>query len=165
MMNDSKEKPADYQQALDDVEQGQYPDALELIQSYLKKSPDDPEALNDAGTILWCQGCAEEALPYLEKARQLGGDSPEILWNSFEIYLSMQRGQEAVKLFDDMERLGILHVDILNRAAKVLIDSGNLADALTTLERSLAIEPEQKVLEPMVQVVRHKMEAQQDPAV
>ena len=165
MTSESKEKPEKYQRALDWAEQGQYPEALDFIQSYLETSPDDAEALNDIGTILWCQGHSNEALPYLEKARQFGHNSPEILWNLFEIYLSMQRGLEAVKLFDDMERLGILQVDILNRAATVLIDSEDLPEALSTLERSLTVEPQQAILEPIVQVVRHKLEARKASVV
>ncbi|MCF7972296.1 MAG: hypothetical protein K9N55_00615 [Phycisphaerae bacterium] len=161
MTEESKEKPEEYQRALDAAEQGHYPEALAFIQSYLETSPRDAEAINDAGTILWCQGHSHEALSYLEKARQLGHNSPEILWNLFEAYLSVGRGLEAVKLFDDMERQGILHVDILNRAATVLIDSGNLPDALATLERSLALESRQAILEPIVEIVRHKMAVQQ----
>lgn len=162
MTTESKEKPEQYQQALDWAEAGEHDKALEYVQSYLEGRPDDAEALNDAGTLLWGQGRSEEALAYVEKARQLEADSPAILWNLFEIYLSMGQGTDAVKLFDDMERQGILQVDALNRAATVLIDSGDLSDAMSTLNRSLALEPRQAVLEPIIEVLRHKQGAAQE---
>ncbi len=162
MTSGSEKKPAKYQQALDWAEAGQYPKALELIQSYLADMPNDAEAMNDAGTILWCQGLSKDAMTYLEKARQLEPDSPAILWNLFEAYLSQAQGKDAIGLLDDMARLGILHVDILNRAATVLIDAGELSDALSTLNRSLAMEPGQTLLEPIVEVVRHKQSVVQE---
>jgi tetratricopeptide (TPR) repeat protein len=165
MTSGLEKKPEKYQQALDWAEAGQYPKALEFIQSYLEDAPDDAEALNDAGTILWCQGRSGEALPYLERARQVDADSAAILWNVFEIHLSLDQGTDAIKLLDDMERLGILQVDILNRTARVLIDSGDLLDALSILNRSLAMEPCQALLEPIVEVLRHKLGVSQETVV
>jgi tetratricopeptide (TPR) repeat protein len=165
MTSGSKKKPQKYQQALDWAEAGQYPKALEFMQSYLEDVPNDAEALNDAGTILLCQGLSKEALTYLEKAWQLDADSPAILWNLFEAYLSQSQGMDAIQLVDDMERLGVLQVDILNRAATVLIDSGELSVALSTLNRSLALEPGQTILEPIVEVLRHKQSMCQEAAV
>ena len=157
-----KEKRKEYQEALDWAEAGEHGKALGFIQSYLEDMPDDAEALNDAGTLLWGQGLSKEALVYVEKARQLEADSPAILWNLFEIYLSLDQGTDAIKLFDEMERLDILQVDALNRAATVLIDSGELPDALSTLNRSLALEPRQAILEPIIEVLRHKQSMSQE---
>ncbi len=162
MTSGTEEKPDKYQQALDWAEAGEHSKALEFIQSYLEEVPDDSEALNDAGTILWCQGLSHEAMPYLERAWQLDADSAAILWNLFEVHLSLQQGTDALKLLDDMERLGILQVDVLNRVASVLIDSGDLSDALSTLNRSLALEPCQALLEPIVEVLRHKQSVNQE---
>ncbi|MCP4450907.1 MAG: tetratricopeptide repeat protein [Planctomycetes bacterium] len=165
MTSGTEKKPEKYQQALDWAEAGQYPEALGFIQSYLEGEPNDAEALNDAGTILWCQGLSKEALAYLEKAWHVAADSPAILWNLFEAYLAQGQGADAAQLFDDMERLGILQVDILNRAATVLIDSGELSVASATLNRSLAMEPGQTLLEPIVEVLRYKQSTCQEAAV
>ena len=165
MTSESKETSKKYQLALDCAEQGQYAEALDSIQSYLDETPDDAEALNDAGTILWCQGLSNDALTYLQKARQVAVDSPEILRNLFETYLSLGLGKDAASLFDELERTKILHVDMLNRTATILIDAGDLSEALSALKRSLALEPGQKILEPIVDVVRYKMEAQQQSVV
>jgi predicted Zn-dependent protease len=165
MTSGTEKKPEKYQQALDWAEAGQYAKALEFIQSYLEDVPNDAEAMNDAGTIQWCQGRSTEALTYLEKAWQLDNDSPAILWNLFETYLSQSQGTDAIGLLDDMERLGILQVDILNRAATVLIDSGDLSEALSTLNRSLAMEPGQTLLPPIVEVLRHKQSMREESVV
>lgn len=165
MDSQSKEKPEKYQQALDRAEAGQYAEALGYIQSYLRDVPDDAEALNDAGTILWCQGASEEALTYLKKAWQLDQDSPAILWNLFETHLSLGQGAEAIALYDDLERLDMLQMDMLNRAAAVLIDSGDLSDALSTLDRSLAMESRQELLHPIVEILRKKQTVSQHTVV
>jgi len=62
-----------------------------------------------------------------------------------------------MKLFDDMERIGILNADVLNRTADILLNEDNLADALKMLYRSLELSPDQEILQPMIEVIRHKM--------
>jgi predicted Zn-dependent protease len=154
MTSERNEKPEKYQQALDWAEAGEYSKALAYIQSYLEDAPNDVEAMNDAGTILWCQGLSEEALTYLEKAWRQEKASPAVLWNLFEIHLSLAQGKAALQLLEDMERLDILNVDVLNRLATVLIDAGELSEALSVLNRSMAMNAGQTRLQPILDVVR-----------
>ncbi len=79
------------------------------------------------------------------------------MWNLVEAYLGAGRADEAARLFDDMERLGILHSDILNRTANVLLAQDNKAGAIEMLHHSLRIAPDQKILGPMIDVIRSKM--------
>ena len=44
----------EYYQAVELAESGHYEQALQQMQSYLKDHPNDGEALNDTGTILFC---------------------------------------------------------------------------------------------------------------
>ena len=150
-------KPDDYQKALDLAENGRHEEALEHIQEYLTSSPNDAEALNDTGAILHCLGRSDEAINHLVKARNLQPDSAEIIWNLFETYLAVGKATEAMGLFDDMERMNILHADMLNRTANILISENNLSDAVKMLNRSLELSPDQEMLHPMIETIRHKM--------
>ena len=156
--NDALGKTNDYRKALELAEAGSYEEALACIQEHLGSAPNDAEALNDTGTILLCMGCSDEAINHLKKARSLQGDSAEIVWNLVEAYLAVGKAKEAAELFDDMEQMGILNADVLNRTANVFLNENNLADAVKMLRRSLEISPNQEILHPMIEVISHKMD-------
>lgn len=146
-----------HQKSLELAEAGKYQEALACIQEHLCTAPDDAQALNDAGAILYCLGRSGEAIDHFVKARNLQGDCADILWNLVEGYLAVGRVKEAVQLFDDMERMGILKAEVLNRAANAFLAQDNKAGAIEILQRSLEISPEQKILQPMIEVIRSKM--------
>jgi len=139
-----------YQQGLELAEQGKYQEALECIQGYLRVSPNDVEALNDAGAILYCLGRTNEAINHFIKARNLKPESGEIMWNLAEAYLAEGQAAEVIPLFDDMQQMGIINPDVLNRTATVLINQGDKSNAIEVLLHSLQIWPEQQVLKPML---------------
>lgn len=155
--NDAVGSLDDYQKVQELAEKGGHEEALEYIQGYLSSSPDDAEALNDAGAILYCMNRSEQAVEYFLKARNFQPDAPEIIWNLAETYLATGKATEAMELFDDMGRLGILNADLLNRTAEVLLNEGNLDDALEMLHRSQELLPGQEILQPMIEVICHKM--------
>jgi len=145
-----------YHRGLKLAEAGKYQQALELIQQHLSSAPDDAEALNDAGAILHCLGRSAEAVDYLLRAKKHKADSAELIWNLVEAYLSQGRANEALLLFDQMERMQILNPDLLNRAANVFLEQDNKSEAIEMLLRSLQIFPEQEILKPMIEVIRSK---------
>jgi hypothetical protein len=146
-----------YEQSKVLVEAGEYDKALECIDKHLASFGDDVQALNDAGVILHCQGRSCEAVDYLVKAREVDADSKQVLWNLTEAYLGMQRADLAVSLFEEMEAKGILNFDVINRTASMLINNGDKAEALEVLLTSMRLWPvQQKVLEPMMEVVKNK---------
>lgn len=151
------EKPREYLEALELAEAGKSEEALACIQEYLASSPHDAEALNDTGAILFSLGYTEEAINHLVKARQLYPDAAEILWNLAETYLAIGQPRLAMELFEDMQKLGILNADVLNRTADGCLNNGLLADAVRMLEWSLEISPDQKVLHPMIDIIRSKI--------
>ncbi len=145
-----------YERGLTFAQAGDYQQALDCMQKHLRTADGDAQALNDMGAILHCLGRSDEAITYLTKARTLKNDSAEIVWNLVEAYLTTGKAEEARQLFDDMERMDILNVDLLNRTANVFLNQGNKAGAIEMLIRSLKIYPEQEILSPMVQVIRSK---------
>ena len=147
-------KPYDRGQQL--AEAGKYQEALACMREHLRTVPQDAQTLNDIGAILHCLGRSSEAIDHFARARSLQKDSPEIVWNLVEAYLAADRPNEAALLFADMERMGVLNVDVLNRTANAFLNQNNKADALETLLRSLRICPNQEILKPMLQIIRSK---------
>ena len=145
-----------YQKGLELAEAGRHKEALECVQLYLSNTPNDAQAINDAGAILHCLGRSDEAVEYFLKARMLAPDSAEVVWNLAEAYLAVGNARHAVELFDDMGRMGVLNADVLNRTANMLLEQGDKASALDTLLHSLRVSPSQEVLKPMVDVIRNK---------
>lgn len=145
-----------YQRGLQLAEKGKYQEGLNCIREHLRAAPHDVQALNDAGAILHCLGRTDDAIGYLARARHLNGDSGEIVWNLVEAYLGGGLASEAAALFDDLERLGILNIDVLNRTATMLLDQGKKGQAMEVLLRSYRLWPEQEVLKPILDVVRSK---------
>lgn len=151
-------KSQSYQQALTLAERGQYEQALGIIQQHLRSFPDDGEALNDAGTILFCMRRGSEAIEHFEKARGLleGTLKEQALWNLSEAYIQEDRPAEAHKLFNEMSDAGILNADVLNRTAEAFLQREALGGAMECLLWSLSISPEQEILEPMLKVIRSR---------
>jgi hypothetical protein len=145
-----------YQRGLELAEAGRHQEALIQIQEYLRCNPDDAQALNDAGAILHCLGRSREAIDHIVRARSFNGDSAEIIWNLAEAYIAAGEARQAAQLLDDMERMGILNADILNRIANVFLNQNDKANATEILLRSLKMSPQQEVLKPMLQVIRSK---------
>jgi glycosyltransferase involved in cell wall biosynthesis len=144
----------DYEKAMEFAEAGRYQEALCCVEEHLRVEPNDAQALNDAGVILHCLGRSSEAINSLVQARNLRGDCAEIVWNLAEAYLAEARAEEAVELFDDMERMSLLNVDLLNRTANIFLNQGDKTRAIEVLLRSLQLWPNQKIIEPMVEVIR-----------
>jgi len=145
-----------YQRGLQLADKGKYQEGLHCIREHLRTAPHDVQALNDAGAILHCLGQTDDAIACLARARDLNGGSGEIIWNLVEAYLGGAMASEAAGLFDDMERLGILSIDVLNRTATMLLDQGKKGEAMEVLLRSYRLWPEQEVLKPILDVVRGK---------
>lgn len=151
------EKSDEYIHAQELAEAGQMQQALDIILQFLASAPNDPEALNDAGAVFFSMGDTNKALSLLEKAKDIYPNSPEITWNLLETALVAGYAERAVQLFDDMQEMGILNPDVLNRTANALLENENLAEAVKSLERSLEIAPEQDILRPMIETIRSKM--------
>ena len=148
--------PHHYERGLKLADAGKYQEALVFMQEYLRTVGGNAQVLNDIGAILHCLGRSDEAVEHFIKAQKYQKDSTEILWNLAEAYLAVGKARETMQLFDDMERMGILNVDVVNRTANLLLQQNNKADAIEILLRSLSIWPNQEILKPMIEVIRYK---------
>lgn len=145
-----------YEKGLQLAEAGSHQQALEYIERHISASPIDAEAINDAGAILHCLGRFDEAIEHFLRAGRLDSDSAEIVWNLAEAYLAAGRDEDVIQLLDKMEQMDILNPDLLNRTANVCLNNNNSAGAIEMLLRSLEVAPDQRVLKPMIEVIRSK---------
>jgi glycosyltransferase involved in cell wall biosynthesis len=145
-----------YERGLQLAESGRHVEALNCVREHLRNAPNDVEALNDAGAILHCLGRHNEAIGYLSRARNLRPDSGEVVWNLVEASLAAGKPTEVTMLFDAMQQMGILNVDVLNRTATQLLDQGKKGQAIDTLLRSYHRWPEQDILRSIVDIIRTK---------
>jgi tetratricopeptide (TPR) repeat protein len=145
-----------YQKGLELAEAGKHQEALDHMQQQLRTTPENADILNDTGAILHCLGRSDEAIDHILKARSIQSDSAEIVWNLAEAYLAIGKASEAMELFDDMDRMGVLNADVLNRTAEIFVNQQNKGDAIEMLLRSLRIWPDQEMLHPMIEVIRSK---------
>lgn len=147
-----------YEQASALAEAGQHAAALEQFVAYLRYRPQDGQALNDAATLLYCMGRSQEAIGLYEKACQVcqGDALAQVYWNLSEVYLQEGRVGQAAALFDTMQAQDILNADMLNRAANAFLEQNALGQAVELLLRSLRMNPDQEILQPMLEVIRSK---------
>jgi hypothetical protein len=146
----------EYERALALADAGSYELALSCIAEHLRRSPQDSEALNDAGAILHCLGRSGEAVEYLLRARQLNGQNPQILMNLIEVYIGAGQAAEAEALLDGARQARVLNPEVLNRIAKLFLDQGNKGGTTEVLLRSLRYWPGQEILEHMLTVIKSK---------
>ena len=146
-----------YQRALELAKSRRYQEALTCIQEHLCTATEDAQAMNDAGAILYCLGRFDEAIEHFIKSKSLRSDSVETLCNLAEAYLGAGRAREAAQLFDEMEQMGNLSSELLNKAANAFLAGDNKAGAIDMLQKSLKINPDQKILQPMIEVIRSGM--------
>lgn len=145
-----------HDQALTLAESGRYEEALKVLNDYLRHRPQDGQALNDAATVLFCLGQGQQAIALYEEACRwcTSEQLAQVQWNLCEAYLQEGRVAQAIGLFDQMESRGLLNVDMLHRAADMLLKKELLGPAVELLLRSLQMNPDQDVLKSMIEVIR-----------
>ena len=151
-------KSNDYVLAGELAEAGQYDKAVALLKKHLQANPDDGVACNDLGTILYCMNRGDEAIGYFQKAAELclGDELLQVYMNLSEAYIVEERPNEAVSLFDKMQKLNILTADTVNRTGNLFLLQEDLSSALEVLLYSLHLWPGQDVLYPMIEVILGK---------
>ncbi len=148
-----------YETALSLAESGEYQQALDKFSEYLSSNPGDGQAWNDTGAVLFCMGQNDKAIEHFKKAREILGvtrDSAEVIWNLCEASISARRPGEAVGCIGDLDNLGILNPDVLNRLANCFLENNDLAGGVEMMLKSLEMAEEQDILTPMIEVVRSK---------
>ena len=92
------EKPGEYKEALELAEAGKTEEALTCIQEYLASAPNDAEALNDTGAILFSLGYREDAVNHFTKAKELYQEQQTSLFSDMSDNRDTYTGQLKLDL-------------------------------------------------------------------
>lgn len=80
-------------------------EAMKLTDEFLKSSPRDPEALNNAGNLHYMQGNFEKALARYTEAAKITPDDAGIWINIARTHLKMRQPRKAGEAFDKAQSL------------------------------------------------------------
>ena len=98
---------------------------------------------------------------HFKKARIHDSESAEIVWNLAEAHLALAQTKEAAELFQEMEGMGVLGVELLNKTANIMLGQNDLSGAIDMLNWSLKVCPDQEILHPMMEVISSKLKETQ----
>jgi tetratricopeptide (TPR) repeat protein len=142
-------------QGISAMEQGNWQEAENLLGSAIKTCPIDAEARRRYAEVLWHRGDAAGAMGQLEEAAKLSPDKPGLPIRMGEIYLALDRWQNARRSADQA-----LAIDRQNPAAWALRAQaaqrgGDVRQALADYQRALGYSPNNPVvLEQLAELYR-----------
>ncbi len=153
----STTKPDAYNEARDHAEAGRYEQALEQVRKHLVNEPNDTEALNDAGAILYAMGRFEEAIDHLRAAISTGESPPaETLLNLAEVHLAAGQPDQTLKMLGELAQQECLTPDLAVRVSTALLNEGRTPQAVEALVilKHLYPDTENEVAESALAVIR-----------
>ncbi len=119
-----------YERGLGLARSGDYTGALSLIQRHLESSPQDGQAWNDAGVLLYQLGHSSDAIASFERAGELDCERGQLCSNLFHAYLASGRIGEGVSLLGEIHHYGLLADEFVRDAVGSLVRQGNIGDAM-----------------------------------
>lgn len=119
-----------YKRGLGLAGSGDHAGALSLIQRHLESCPEDGEAWNDAGVLLYRMGHCREATGCFERASELDCERGQLCSNLFHAYMADGRIGEGVSLLGEMHHYGLLADEFVGGAVGTLVQQGNIGDAM-----------------------------------
>lgn len=137
-----------HEQALELARCGRQEQALARLREHLLNCPNDAEALNDAGVLLYELGRYGEAVEHLRKAVARFAPNPpsDALANLAEALLAARRATDALPVLERLQVAGALDAELANRAAAAMLDAGDSAAAAEAVLCSLKARPNQPPL-------------------
>jgi tetratricopeptide (TPR) repeat protein len=137
------------------MERGEWQKAEELLNSAIKSCPVDSDARRRYAEVLWHRGDASAALGQLEEAARLSADKPELAIRMGEIYLALERWQNARRAADLALAVDRQNAAAWSLRARAAHGAGDLRQALADFQRSLAYQPNDPVvLEQLAELYR-----------
>jgi tetratricopeptide (TPR) repeat protein len=123
------------------MEKGEWKQAEKLLSDAIKSCPVDAEARRRYAEALWHRGDAAAAMGQLEEAARLSPDKPELAIRMGEIYLALDRWENARRAADQAIAADPTHPQAWSLRARANQGAGNLRDALADFQRSLGYHP------------------------
>ena len=123
--------------------QGEVKAAEEVFLSLLKKAPNNSEILNNLGVINHTSGQHKEAETFFSHAFEVNPHYKDALLNLSALHQEARRWKEAGKLLERVLSADEGNIEALNQLALIYLETSDRAQAITTLKRSLAVNPDQ----------------------
>ncbi len=123
-------------------EAGRYAKALPHFRKYLKRRPDDIEALNMASFAAFQSDHADMALQWLNTAKETDPDDPQTFYNLGLVSQSVGLYDDAADAYRRAAELEPEFASAHYNLGTVLNQFGRLDDAIAAYDRALEMEPE-----------------------
>jgi tetratricopeptide (TPR) repeat protein len=137
------------------MERGEWQKAEQLLGSAIKTCPVDPEARRRYAEALWHRGDAAAAMGQLEEAARLSPDKPELAIRMGEIYLALDRWENARRAADQAIAVDRHNPAAWSLRARAAQGAGDLRQAMADFQRALGDQPNNPVvLEQLAELYR-----------
>ena len=128
--------------ALREHRAGRLPEAAAAYRKVLAIRPENPDAYNNLGVILWQQGNFEEAATHYQQALALRPDYVDVRGNLGTLLLGQGKLDQAAIHFQYALALRPDNADIHNNLGIALWRQGKLDEAAAHFEQAIAIRPD-----------------------
>ena len=128
--------------ALEHHQAGRLGKALSFYKKYLKRRPDDANALNMAGVAAFDSNDSETALRWLNAAKAAAPSDPQAFYNLGLVHQSQGRLDEAYADYSAAIEFGPDVASSHFNLGAVLTQMGRFEAALDSLDAALALDPE-----------------------
>lgn len=131
-----------YNEAIDAVQAGRLPEALEAVESSLTEDPNDPETWQLYIVILNAVGRTEDAAKATLKLKELGlGEVDALLINASQA-ASGGDLNAAIEFYESAIKIDPQRADVLASYAFTLLQNGKDDLALAPAEKAVAVAPD-----------------------
>jgi tetratricopeptide (TPR) repeat protein len=135
---------------------GDWQRAEKLLDDAVRSCPVDAESRRRYAEALWHRGEANAAMDQLEEAARLAPDKPEVAIRMGEIYLSLDRWENARRAADQALAINRANPSAWSLRARANEANGDLRQAMADFQRALAYQPgDRATLEQLAELYRH----------
>jgi len=126
--------------------QARYEDSQRAFQKAVELDPNNAEYRANQGALYLTQGNYQGAEESLKEAIRLNPNYTLALYNLGVSIAEQGRNKEAIPFFEQAEKTGPVTVGLLNALSKAYKEVGDTPRAVATIQRSLALNPNQPQL-------------------
>ncbi|GKV66767.1 MULTISPECIES: tetratricopeptide repeat protein [Sporosarcina] len=129
-------------EAIKEMQDGNYEKAVELFMKSIEENPDDATGYINIGNIFASLGDAERAEPFFQKALTLDDQAGTAFYGLANLYYNQERFDEAAKLYEKAVQAGLESSDAYFMLGKSLEQAGSDRLALPYMQRAVELAEE-----------------------
>ena len=129
--------------AMQSAGRGEFPQAIAVLSELIEGMPSEGVLFQALGSVLLQADMIQDAVPVLQHASALLGNSTDVLELLGVAYARSGQAAEALDVFDEIlkTRGAETTAAVLRHRGNVLVELGRLSDAAQSFERAVAIDP------------------------